>query len=270
MPIMDGYKATHTIRTQEPFRDRIKDIPIVAMTASAIQGDKEKCQKAGMDDYLSKPVRGHVLEKMLLKWTMQGRGSSQALQRHQSPGLASDYSIDSSVPSRPYSPPLRSNKPTLSTSQGPPSSTSMTPAQGELLASVDGHTNSTPRAKATSHTSSLLYLDTTGSTTETTEAIQQRRLQTEEKASSLRDEKMLSATDAPRTQHQLFNDDDRRGGQGPGPSHQLTRANLDRHTSDQVLGSGARIQKESVNPEPSEQGSLRSISKERSSEGMNN
>ncbi|KKY26027.1 putative histidine kinase hhk6p [Diplodia seriata] len=57
MPIMDGYKATHTIRTQAPFKDTpsIRNIPIVAMTASAIQGDKEKCQKAGMDDYLSKP-----------------------------------------------------------------------------------------------------------------------------------------------------------------------------------------------------------------------
>jgi hypothetical protein len=38
------------------------------MTASAIRGDREKCQEAGMDDYLAKPVRSATLEKMLLKW----------------------------------------------------------------------------------------------------------------------------------------------------------------------------------------------------------
>ncbi|KAK7729575.1 hypothetical protein SLS57_002063 [Botryosphaeria dothidea] len=75
MPIMDGYKATQTIRTEAPFRDspNIRNIPIVAMTASAIQGDKEKCQEAGMDDYLSKPVRGKLLEKMLVKWAVAGK-----------------------------------------------------------------------------------------------------------------------------------------------------------------------------------------------------
>ncbi|KAK8168497.1 hypothetical protein BKA80DRAFT_308242 [Phyllosticta citrichinensis] len=75
MPVIDGYEATRTIRTKPPFRNTpgIGDIPIVAMTASAIQGDKEKCQQAGMDDYLSKPVRGKLLEKMLVKWAVEGR-----------------------------------------------------------------------------------------------------------------------------------------------------------------------------------------------------
>jgi CheY-like chemotaxis protein len=51
MPIRDGYSATHAIRTEAPWRDRpeIRSVPIVAMTASAIQGDKEKCTLAGMD-----------------------------------------------------------------------------------------------------------------------------------------------------------------------------------------------------------------------------
>lgn len=51
MPIRDGYSATHAIRTEAPWKDKpeIRGVPIVAMTASAIQGDKEKCQLAGMD-----------------------------------------------------------------------------------------------------------------------------------------------------------------------------------------------------------------------------
>lgn len=75
MPILDGYRATHFIRHHRPYAaiESIRAIPIVAMTASAIQGDKEKCQKAGMDDYLAKPVRGPTLEKMLIKWAIEGQ-----------------------------------------------------------------------------------------------------------------------------------------------------------------------------------------------------
>jgi CheY-like chemotaxis protein len=51
MPIRDGYSATHAIRTEAPWKNKpeVRNIPIVAMTASAIQGDKEKCTLAGMD-----------------------------------------------------------------------------------------------------------------------------------------------------------------------------------------------------------------------------
>jgi CheY-like chemotaxis protein len=73
MPIMDGYRATHLLRHHLPFSIAARDIPIVAMTASAIQGDREKCQKAGMDDYLAKPVKGRTLEKMLVKWAVHKR-----------------------------------------------------------------------------------------------------------------------------------------------------------------------------------------------------
>jgi len=48
MPIRDGYSATHAIRTDFDAPD-VRNVPIIAMTASAIQGDKEKCQRAGMD-----------------------------------------------------------------------------------------------------------------------------------------------------------------------------------------------------------------------------
>lgn len=73
MPICDGYKATHLLRHHVPYKAFIRDVPIVAMTASAIQGDQEKCRKAGMDDYLAKPVRSKTLEKMLVRWSLNKR-----------------------------------------------------------------------------------------------------------------------------------------------------------------------------------------------------
>lgn len=52
MPIMDGYEATQCIRADKT----LKNIPIIALTANAMVGDKEKCIKAGANDYCSKPV----------------------------------------------------------------------------------------------------------------------------------------------------------------------------------------------------------------------
>lgn len=79
MPILDGYRATHLLRHHSPFSaiPSIRSLPIVAMTASAIQGDKEKCERAGMDDYLAKPVKGKLLEEMLLKWAVEGKRKSR-------------------------------------------------------------------------------------------------------------------------------------------------------------------------------------------------
>ena len=84
MPIMDGYRATYTIRNAKPFVTNadIQGTPIVAMTASAIQGDREKCQLAGMDDYLSKPVKKPNLEKMLVKWAIEGKRKRAELARN--------------------------------------------------------------------------------------------------------------------------------------------------------------------------------------------
>lgn len=77
MPIIDGYKCTHVLRHHLPYKALVQNVPIVAMTASAIQGDREKCTRAGMDDYLAKPVTMKVLEKMLIRWSRSRRMSSQ-------------------------------------------------------------------------------------------------------------------------------------------------------------------------------------------------
>ena len=110
MPLMDGYEATRRLRTEEPFvslamtrrpnegpqldlgtdKDsnkmrisrlsrKLKDIPVIALTASAIPGDREKCFAAGMDDYMTKPLDPISLQQKLLKWAVRGRGLKHEL-----------------------------------------------------------------------------------------------------------------------------------------------------------------------------------------------
>ena len=69
MPVLDGYQATDAIRKQERFDPQAGHTPIVALTAHALEGDKEKCLKAGMDDYMSKPFRVDEMKEMIVKWT---------------------------------------------------------------------------------------------------------------------------------------------------------------------------------------------------------
>jgi signal transduction histidine kinase/DNA-binding response OmpR family regulator/HPt (histidine-containing phosphotransfer) domain-containing protein len=68
MPVLDGYAATRAIRKLEQDGVRAGHIPIVAMTANAMAGDREKCLAAGMDDYMSKPLNRALLEETLRKW----------------------------------------------------------------------------------------------------------------------------------------------------------------------------------------------------------
>ncbi len=71
MPELDGYRATALIREHEQEQGRAR-VPIIALTAHAMEGDREACLAAGMDDYLSKPFRLADLESLLLRWITEG------------------------------------------------------------------------------------------------------------------------------------------------------------------------------------------------------
>jgi len=67
MPVLNGFEATRKIRAIEA--ERGTHVPVIAMTAHAMKGDRAKCLEAGMDDYLAKPVRKHELGRMLLAYS---------------------------------------------------------------------------------------------------------------------------------------------------------------------------------------------------------
>jgi signal transduction histidine kinase/DNA-binding response OmpR family regulator/HPt (histidine-containing phosphotransfer) domain-containing protein len=68
MPVMDGFAATTEIRRHEQQRGRSRSLPIIAITANALQGDRESCLAAGMDDYLSKPFTQQALGQTIGRW----------------------------------------------------------------------------------------------------------------------------------------------------------------------------------------------------------
>lgn len=123
MPEMDGFEATRVIRRQEQGSDR--RIPIVALTAHALQGDRELCLAAGMDDYLSKPFTIEQLRTVIHRWL---------------PAFSQPTQVDS-----PLAPIALSPTPALQTDESPvdpkswDSITSLQrPGQPDLLAKVIG------------------------------------------------------------------------------------------------------------------------------------
>ncbi|MGZ9222520.1 MAG: response regulator, partial [Anaerolineales bacterium] len=89
MPDMDGFEATHQIRELEGNTGR--HIPIIAMTAHAMQGDRERCLEAGMDDYITKPIEPEVLFSVLDRWIEASDLSKEVLEP------AQDYSSQDSA-----------------------------------------------------------------------------------------------------------------------------------------------------------------------------
>jgi CheY-like chemotaxis protein/two-component sensor histidine kinase len=78
MPILDGYTATRRWREHEAADPSGPRLPIIAMTANAMTGDRQRCLDAGMDDYLAKPVTRGQLESCLNRWLSAGRARTAA------------------------------------------------------------------------------------------------------------------------------------------------------------------------------------------------
>jgi CheY-like chemotaxis protein/HPt (histidine-containing phosphotransfer) domain-containing protein len=92
MPDMDGYQLAAQIRLEERGS---KHIPIVALTADALKGQDARCRQAGMDDYLSKPLRIAALEAILNKWLTQGH--TEAADSIESSDLQSNHPVSDAV-----------------------------------------------------------------------------------------------------------------------------------------------------------------------------
>jgi CheY-like chemotaxis protein len=68
LPEMDGFEATTEIRRRQHEGQLGQTLPVIALTANAVEGDRERCLAAGMDDYLSKPYSRDQLVVMLRRW----------------------------------------------------------------------------------------------------------------------------------------------------------------------------------------------------------
>jgi len=68
MPELDGFAASAAIREREVAAGGTQRVPVVALTANAMQGDRERCLAAGMDDYLAKPFTKKALRAVISKW----------------------------------------------------------------------------------------------------------------------------------------------------------------------------------------------------------
>ena len=67
MPVMDGYEATRKIREQEIF----KELPVLALTANVMAGDREKALQSGMNDHIAKPINPDQMFTIMAKWIIK-------------------------------------------------------------------------------------------------------------------------------------------------------------------------------------------------------
>ena len=179
MPILDGLSCTFMIRNERPFVDMaaLKDVPIVAMTASAIQGDREKCEEAGMDDYLAKPVKGKTLEQMLDKWLSKKRNNTvaapQGEHRNHSPNeeVHGHGTMNSDV------------------------NVFLDPGASDVLSPAHAPNSKVPNPIDSLDSGDVATASSTNSNHHESSEDHQHGRSSEEKASSLRDDKLLAAAD---------------------------------------------------------------------------
>ncbi|MES0490687.1 MAG: response regulator [Leptospirales bacterium] len=85
MPVMDGFEATGVIRSDE----RFKELPIIAMTANVMSGDRQKCLDAGMQDHVAKPVEPEKLYNVLAKWVIPSNPTTNVVNETNKPDTTS-------------------------------------------------------------------------------------------------------------------------------------------------------------------------------------
>ena len=253
MPVMDGYRAPYTIRHAEPFTKdlRIRNTPIVAMTASAIQGDREKCESAGMNDYLSKPVKSHVLEKMLVKWALD------VLKKKQRKRSISSHRERPALKRQTSGPRTRQplSQDTTSKDPSPQSSSDSVPTRPIALPARPARISSALSSNlAVSYDPSVDYSanETARRISQTPAVTVQNHFENEEKAMLLRDEQLIASGEDPKTQlsrgmtDESMHSDIPLEGDGkqkrPATTHRLTMENISR--LDSVAGRAIRRQKE--------------------------
>ena len=111
MPVMDGFAATAEIRRHEQQRGHARVLPIVAITANALQGDREACLAAGMDDYLSKPFTQQDLGHTLARWITLPRAATVHHSEQQEAPQETPQALRQEAPPAPAGQPL--NRQTL-------------------------------------------------------------------------------------------------------------------------------------------------------------
>ena len=102
MPVMDGFAATAEIRRHERQYGRARTLPIIAITANALQGDREACLAAGMDDYLSKPFTQQALGEAIARWITLPRAATVHHDEWPLPDPAADDPANAGVSTTAY------------------------------------------------------------------------------------------------------------------------------------------------------------------------